>query len=104
MKTQKRKKHLGLWWLVLVLGLTNAAIFLEAGHNQAFSEPVAVAASADEPPASTGSVAGHVASISVTIGSGLIILGAGVIWVSRFVQDLAATPPTSRKTKYAEKQ
>ena len=95
MATQTRKKHLGLWWLVLVLGLTNVAIFLEA-NQQTFSEPVAVAASAEETSPKSGSVAGHVASISVTIGSGLIILGASIIWVSRFVKDLAATKPQTR--------
>lgn len=102
MTTQTRKKHLGLWWLVLVLGLTNVAIFLEA-NQQTFSEPVAVAASVEEATPKSGSVAGHVASISVTIGSGLIILGASIIWVSRFVKDLAATKPQA-KTRTASNQ
>lgn len=94
MTTRTRKKHLGLWWLVLVLGLTNLAIFLEA-NPKALSEPVAAATSTEEVAPASGSVAGHVASISVTIGTGLIILGASIIWVTRFVKDLAATKPSA---------
>lgn len=91
MKT--RRSHPLLVWMVLLFAMTNIAVLLEAERCNTIS----VAASNGQVVATAGDPMLYFASMAATIGSGLIILGAAVVWVINFAKQVAK-PNTPAKT------